>query len=216
MLNRRQMFKRLVRMGTAIWALVGVDLVRVNSALARGKKRLLPAHTDLQTLRNANPKYLDTRHLPLMPLEEFETMGEVRWTYDPEKWQLTVEGRVARSLSLSYETLLARPLLTRNVLLICPGVFVNHGRWSGISLGALLREAQPASDAKWVIFHTDSGTDKRKERFAIAEVNADIVFLAHTVNGQRLPEKHGYPLRVVAEGHYGDTWAKYVRRVEVV
>jgi DMSO/TMAO reductase YedYZ molybdopterin-dependent catalytic subunit len=39
--------------------------------------------------------------------------------------------------------------------------------------------------------------------------------MTYGVNGQALPEKHGFPLRVVPEGHYGDAWAKYVDRAEV-
>ena len=29
-----------------------------------------------------------------------------------------------------------------------------------------------------------------------------------------LPRKHGFPLRVVAEDHYGSVWIKYVHKVE--
>jgi sulfoxide reductase catalytic subunit YedY len=39
------------------------------------------------------------------------------------------------------------------------------------------------------------------------------VFLAYQVNGQALPKKHGFPLRVVAEGYYGGDWVKYVYKV---
>lgn len=31
---------------------------------------------------------------------------------------------------------------------------------------------------------------------------------------QTLPSKHGLPLRVVAEGHWGSEWVKYVYKVE--
>jgi sulfoxide reductase catalytic subunit YedY len=195
--------------------LTGIDLIRPGSVLAAVKKRLVPAHADPQSLRNAIPKHLDTRQLPLMPLEGFDTMGEETASFDPQQWRLTIDGLVRRPLSLSYPAVRERPAITRKVLLICPGVFVNHGRWKGISLGNLLREAAPLAEVKAVVVYTASGTRVRKERFDLAEVYADRVFLAYGVNGQDLPEKHGYPLRVVAEGHYGDTWAKYVNRVEV-
>jgi DMSO/TMAO reductase YedYZ molybdopterin-dependent catalytic subunit len=35
----------------------------------------------------------------------------------------------------------------------------------------------------------------------------------YDVNGKPLPQKHGFPLRVIAEGYYGSTWAKYVDRI---
>jgi len=44
---------------------------------------------------------------------------------------------------------------------------------------------------------------------------ADTVFLAYGVNGKTLPQKHGFPLRVVAEDTYGSDWVKYVYGLEV-
>ena len=52
--------------------------------------------------------------------------------------------------------------------------------------------------------------------FPLAEVLADKVFLAHSVNGDVLPERHGYPIRVVAEDFYGADWVKYVYKVTVL
>jgi sulfoxide reductase catalytic subunit YedY len=39
--------------------------------------------------------------------------------------------------------------------------------------------------------------------------------LASQVNGATLPPKHGFPLRVVAEGYYGAEWVKYVDSIPV-
>jgi DMSO/TMAO reductase YedYZ molybdopterin-dependent catalytic subunit len=46
------------------------------------------------------------------------------------------------------------------------------------------------------------------------EILAGKVFLSYGVNGESLPQKHGFPLRVVAEGHYGSSWIKYVSEVK--
>ncbi|UCD32648.1 MAG: molybdopterin-dependent oxidoreductase [Desulfobacterales bacterium] len=57
---------------------------------------------------------------------------------------------------------------------------------------------------------TFSGPKKRYEkveRFPIEDVFSSKVFLAYGVNGEALPQKHGFPLRVVAEGYYGDFWS---------
>ena len=35
------------------------------------------------------------------------------------------------------------------------------------------------------------------------------------MNGKALPKEHGYPLRVVAEDHYGSEWVKFVHKIEV-
>ena len=41
----------------------------------------------------------------------------------------------------------------------------------------------------------------------------DKVFLAYEVNGEPLPGRKGFPLRVMAEDYYGDDWVKYVYRM---
>jgi DMSO/TMAO reductase YedYZ molybdopterin-dependent catalytic subunit len=48
------------------------------------------------------------------------------------------------------------------------------------------------------------------QRFPLADINSDKVFLAYLVNGEILPEKHGFPLCVVAEDYYDYDWIKYV------
>ncbi len=47
------------------------------------------------------------------------------------------------------------------------------------------------------------------------DVISNRVFLAYQVNGEVLPRRHGFPLRVVAEGYYGYDWVKYVRKITV-
>jgi sulfoxide reductase catalytic subunit YedY len=47
----------------------------------------------------------------------------------------------------------------------------------------------------------------------VNEAFSNMVFMAYQVNGETLPVKHGFPLRVVAEGHYGYEWVKYVCRI---
>ncbi|UCD81652.1 MAG: molybdopterin-dependent oxidoreductase, partial [Desulfobacterales bacterium] len=101
------------------------------------------------------------------------------------------------------------------VLLICPGFFTNHGRWRGISVKELLRQADADADTTHVSFRGPEGRYAKMEQFSIDEINSDKVFLAYQVNGQALPQKHGFPLRVVAEDHYGAEWVKFVHRIEV-
>lgn len=44
---------------------------------------------------------------------------------------------------------------------------------------------------------------------------ASFVKRAYEVNGEPLPRKHGFPLRIVAEDRYGSEWVKYVYKVTV-
>ena len=168
----------------------------------------------MTSLVDKNPADLDTRHLDVIPLEQFETMGLTDHNTDLNTWRLKITGKVQKPLNLSYDQVLDLPTIERNVLLICPGFFTNHGKWKGISVTELLRLAQSESGITHVTFRGPPGRYAKTERFPIAEVTANKIFLAYQVNGQVLPRKHGFPLRVVAEDHYGSEWVKYVHEVE--
>ena len=130
-----------------------------------------------------------------------------------DKWRLEVTGRVKRPFRLTYAEILGLPSIEKNVLLICPGFFANHGRWKGISMKALLEKAAVEKDATHVIFSGPKGPYEKVERFPIEDLLPNKVFLAYGVNGQALPKKHGFPLRVVARDYYGDEWVKYVYKM---
>jgi len=51
-------------------------------------------------------------------------------------------------------------------------------------------------------------------QFPIADIRSNKVFLAYAVNGEKLPQQHGFPLRIVAEDYYGSDWVKYVYKIE--
>ena len=65
-----------------------------------------------------------------------------------------------------------------------------------------------------VSFRGPKGRYEKVERFSMAEIVSNKVFLAYQVNEQVLPQKHGFPLRLVAEDHYGSEWVKYVYKLE--
>jgi sulfoxide reductase catalytic subunit YedY len=186
----------------------------LSGAYARSQRLILPKGTKMTSLVDKNPADLDTRHLEVIPLKQFETMGLTDHDTDLDTWRLKITGSVQKPLNLSYDQVLELPAIERNVLLICPGFFTNHGKWKGISVFELLRLAHPEFGITHVTFRGPPGRYTKTERFPIAEVAADKIFLAYRVNGQVLPRKHGFPLRVVAEDHYGSEWVKYVHEVE--
>jgi sulfoxide reductase catalytic subunit YedY len=206
-------FARLFIAG-AVW--MGSGLSTAGVVLAKMKKRILARDTDPQSLINLNPADLDTRHLPIMPLEAFDTMGDKDAPYHPARWRLELTGAVQAPVRLTYAEILDLPSVERNVLLLCPGVFVNHGRWKGISAAALINRVRPAANASKVIFHGRSKFEDRTDRYDLEELKSGRVFLAYGINGQTLPRKHGFPLRVVAEGHWGMNWTKFVYKVAFV
>jgi DMSO/TMAO reductase YedYZ molybdopterin-dependent catalytic subunit len=179
------------------------------------RKIIIPKGTKREYLAQRNPGNVDTRNLDITPLKDFQTMGATENKVDLSKWSLEVTGRVKRPLALTFSQLLEFPSREDRVLLICPGFFANHGLWKGIRMEELLRKAETEKGASFLSFTSLDGGHKSMEKFPMKEVLSGKVFLAYGVNGEPLPEKHGFPLRVVAEGHYGSRWRKFVEKMEV-
>lgn len=207
--------RAFIRWAAAAAAFAATGWGAVKTVLAAAARKVLPPGTDPSRLFHENPEFLDTTHLKVMPLARFGTMGDTDRQIDPDAWRLVVDGAVARPLSLTLAQVRSMPTVERSVLLVCPGFFSNHGKWRGVSMAALLKRAGAASKAVRVRIFGKSPFGDKKEVFLREEAESGQVFLAYEVNGQTLPVKHGFPLRVVAEGHWGAEWVKYVYRVEV-
>jgi sulfoxide reductase catalytic subunit YedY len=213
--SRRAFLKKLLlTMGATALSYCSLP-VWVQSAAAKLKRQILAAGTSMVSLINKNPRFLDTRILRPIPLDQFGTMGLNEFAFDPQFWRLEVIGQVKNPLSLSKTDILKLPTIERNILMICPGVFANFGSWEGISIGQLLKSAQADARSKHITIRGPKGPDAKSKRFPISDINDDKVFLAYKINGQELPQKHGHPIRAVAEGYFGFDWIKFVHQIEV-
>jgi DMSO/TMAO reductase YedYZ molybdopterin-dependent catalytic subunit len=183
----------------------------VSSLWAQAKK-ILPKGFKKEELKNMNPAEIDIRNLEVDPLTQFGTMGPTDVAVDLKTYRLKVTGAVGRSLSLSYDQILKYPSLTEVVLLICPGFFSNNGRWTGVSLKVLLQDAQAKKEAKYLDIN---GAHGKGVRIPLEKINRKRILLAYRVNGEPLPQKHGFPLRLVYEDAYGSDWVKYVDELVV-
>jgi len=214
MQTRRDFLRLVVRSFLWFVTTLGLCFPTVASAFNGIKKRVLPKGTDPKSLIDQNPEFLDTRNLQVMPLKDFGTMGDTDALFDAHAWRLEVTGAVKTSFQFTYDEILTLPAVEREVLLVCIGVFANYGRWKGISMQELVKRAQPLPSASKVFFYGRSRVGDRTEVFTIDEVKANKVFLSYAVNGTILPRDYGFPLRIVAEGHWGSHWVKYVYKVE--
>jgi DMSO/TMAO reductase YedYZ molybdopterin-dependent catalytic subunit len=162
---------------------------------------------------------------------------------DARTWRLRVEGAVERPLDLSYQELLRLPALTRAVTLECAGNgrsfltpptkgvqwglgAVSNAAWTGVPLGAILKQAGLRRDAVEVVLEgADSGEPKDPPKptgpihFARSlpltrEIQQNVL-LAHQMNGATLPPAHGFPVRAVVPGWYGVASVKWLTRIVV-
>ena len=216
MKTRRQFIKFSVKFLSGLGLFFSTIGTWLTKAYAKAKRILVPKGTDLSALRSDNPASLDTRNLEIQPLKDFQTMGLTDHEVDLKSWRLFIDGNVAVPTKLDYTAIRELPAIERNVLMICPGIFVNHGRWKGISMMTVLNMAHMKADTTHISVYGPEGDYEKLERFPIADVRSDKVFLAYHVNDEKLPQKHGFPLRIVAEDYYGDEWVKYVYKIEAI
>ena len=113
---------------------------------------------------------------------------------------------VERELTLTFEQLMARPLIERDVTLTCVsnpvgGEYIGNARWLGAPLADLLEEAgvDPAAD-QLVSRSVDGFTAGTPTAVVMDGRDA---MLAIAMNGEPLPIDHGFPVRMVVPGLYG-------------
>lgn len=188
----------------------------LRTAYAKAKKVLLPKGTKMETLISKNPAKLDAGNLDTSPINEFDVMGQTEHKTDLDEWRLSLLGAIETPKVFTYEDIEKLPSIERNVLIICPGFFAYNGLWKGISMAALLTDAKLKPDVTHVKFSGPKGSGQMSKEFSIEEVMMEKVFLAYQVNGKPLPQRHGFPLRLVAEDHYGGRWVKYVDNMTVI
>ncbi|WP_269078046.1 sulfite oxidase [Alicyclobacillus acidoterrestris] len=100
---------------------------------------------------------------------------------------------------------------------------ISHAVWGGVRLRDLLNEAGIAEEAKEVIFQgMDAGSRNDMPgqlHFArslpVAQALAPDTLLAYEMNGSPLPDKHGFPLRLIVPGWYGIASVKWLHKITV-
>lgn len=187
----------------------------VTKAWGKAKRFLVPRDANRRTLISRNPAEIDASQLDVTPLANFQTMGLSNFEIDVDKWRLVIKGDVEEAVSLTYQDILDLPAIERKVFMICPGFFTNQGLWRGVSVKSLMSKGRAKEGVNQIDFRGPETRYAKTHSVPIEEVLSDQVFLAYELNGVKLPEKHGFPLRLVAEDYYGTDWVKYVTELRM-
>ncbi|WTX93329.1 sulfite oxidase (plasmid) [Streptomyces sp. NBC_00637] len=144
---------------------------------------------------------------------------------DASAWRLRVHGQgVARPVTLSFDDLLRRELIERDITLTCVsnevgGPYVGNARWIGVRLADLLAECgiRPPSRGG----PADQLVARSVDGMTIGSPLEDVMdgrdaLLAVGMNGEPLPFDHGFPVRMVVPGLYGYVSAcKWIEDIEL-
>ncbi len=144
---------------------------------------------------------------------------------DPDTWLLKVTGLVEQEVTLTYRELLGRPLVEHLSTLTCKanpvganriaGNLVGNASWLGWPVRDLLAEARPDASADMVLAISQDGWSAGAPLSALVDPDRQAL-LAVGMNGQLLPPEHGFPVRLIVPGLYGDVSAtKWLTELKV-
>ena len=133
-------------------------------------------------------------------------------------WRLTVDGLVARPLSIPIETLRSLPHRVQVTRHDCVEGWSAIGKWHGVELSRILDHAGLSNRAKYIVFHCDDrfGDKPFYESIDLVDAFHPQTILAFGLNGHLLPVPNGAPLRLRVERQLGYKQAKYIQRIQAV
>jgi DMSO/TMAO reductase YedYZ molybdopterin-dependent catalytic subunit len=141
-------------------------------------------------------------------------------TQAAEDWSMRIHGMVDNELTLTFDDLLARPLVERTVTLTCVsnevgGRYLSTANFIGVDLRELLLEAGVAPGAEQLFTTSIDGWTAGTPTDVVLEEGRGAL-LAIGMNGEALPPEHGFPVRMVVPGLYGFVSAtKWIADMEV-
>jgi DMSO/TMAO reductase YedYZ molybdopterin-dependent catalytic subunit len=92
------------------------------------------------------------------------------------------------------------------------GGLIGNATWQGVSLRDVLNQAGIKAEARFVTFE---GQDEYFTTVPLERAVDERALLVHRMNGEPLTRDHGFPLRVLLVGVYGQKQPKWLSRIFV-
>ena len=164
--------------------------------------------------------YLGSDIQPITPNDRFYvvTKNSIDPNVDKAVWRLELRGLVDHPRSYTYEELSALPAVTQETTLSCisnpvGGGLMSNAQWKGVPLRDLIQAAGPQAGVVKVVLH---GADGYSDTFAFEKAMEPTTLVVYEMNGAPLPERHGYPVRMIVPGMFGEKNIKWVTGIELV
>ncbi|MEO8510673.1 MAG: molybdopterin-dependent oxidoreductase [Chloroflexota bacterium] len=157
---------------------------------------------------------------PITPNEQFYVISKnlIDPAVDVMAYRLTVGGMVATPQSLTMNDLRAMAAVDQVQTLECisnevGGHLISTAAWRGVRLRDVLEHAAPTSSTVELKLTSEDGYT---ESIPLEMAADDRVLLAYDMNAQPLPQRHGFPLRLLLPGVYGMKGPKWLTRIEAI
>jgi DMSO/TMAO reductase YedYZ molybdopterin-dependent catalytic subunit len=168
-------------------------------------------------LTDADKKSLDVSGLEPLVSEAFYEVdiNATDPTIDAEEWTLSVTGAVEEEVRYTYDEIQDMAAENRFVSLRCVGEGLNgkkldNALWTGVPIMDLVDPAGPAEECCVML----RAADGFFEEFPLSALSDG--FLAYGMNGSALPRGHGYPVRALIPGHWGEINVKWITEIEIL
>jgi DMSO/TMAO reductase YedYZ molybdopterin-dependent catalytic subunit len=121
-------------------------------------------------------------------------------------WSLEIDGDVRSPFTLSYDELLAMPMIERDITLTCVsnevgGGYVGAARWLGVRLTDVLDRAGVGTRSDQLLSTAVDGFTISTPLAAVRDGRDAMIAVG--MNGEPLTDTHGFPARLVTPGLYG-------------
>ena len=192
----------------------GLGLVAAGGGVA-----LLRRLYEVASFRYDGTQYKGAGVEGITPNEQFYcvTKNVIDPRVDPARWRLEVTGLVRHRQTYNLTRLKTLPAVAQETTLMCisnglGAGLMSNALWRGVPLRTLLHAAGPLPRAAKVRLH---GVDNYTDTFPLAKALDPTTLVAFEMNGERLPDKHGFPARVVVPGYFGEKNVKWLTHIEV-
>ncbi len=136
--------------------------------------------------------------------------GEGGFPIDAASWRLVFEDLNGSRRTITYQELLALPILEVEAAIDCTLGWYSTHRWRGIPFNTLLNSMSIPSAGTGVELISAAGFMQ-----IIPLEEARQILLATYVDGQPLDSEHGFPLRAVVPTRRGWFWVKWLSQINL-
>jgi len=200
--------------GRRAFVLATIGLVAVGGAVALARKLYRAA-----TFSYDGTQYKGSVVEPITPNDLFYcvTKNVIDPKVNIDLWHLEIGGLVQNPATWRFQDLVGFTPTTQETTLMCisnglDAGLISNAVWKGLPLRDLLDQAGVLSGAARVRMQ---GVDNYADTIPLEKAMEPTTLLAYEMNGIPLPDRHGYPLRMIVPGYFGEKNVKWLTRVEV-
>lgn len=137
---------------------------------------------------------------------------------NPELWRLEIAGLIDRRREYTYQQLTSLSAIDQETTLMCisnqvGGGLMSNAIWKGVPLRHFIEDAGPHTGVTEVVLRAVDGYD---DTIPLTKALEPTTLVVYEMNGSPLPFIHGYPVRVIVPGLFGEKSVKWITRIELV